>query len=197
MPCCVSVGPRALAALALLGAAGCGSAANSLPDTPTPPTTVAAVRAAAHPVVGAARDYDPLLAMIGDARFVLLGESTHGTHEYYRERARITQRLVLEKGFTAIAVEGDWPDTDRVNQYVRGLGRDRSAEEALGDYTRFPNWMLGNEDVLALVRWLRAHNDAQPPARDVGIYGLDVYSLYTSAPRVVDYLAQVDPAAAP
>ena len=187
---------RTLAALDLVGAAGCGSAANSLPDTPTPLTTVAAVRAAAHPVAGAPSDYDPLLAMIGDARFVLLGESTHGTHEYYRERARITQRLVLEKGFTAIAVEGDWPDTDRVNRYVRGLGGDRTAEEALGDYTRFPNWMWGNEDVLELVRWLRAHNDARPPERRVGIYGLDVYSLYTSAPRVVSYLAEVDPAAA-
>ena len=187
---------RALGALALLGTAACGSAANSLPDSPTPATTVTAVRAAAHPVTGTAGDYDPLLATIGDARFVLLGESTHGTHEYYRERARITQRLVREKGFSAIAVEGDWPDTDRVNQYVRGLGGDRSAEEALGDYKRFQSWMWGNRDVLELVRWLRAHNDAQPPERDVGIYGLDVYSLYTSAADVVEYLATVDAAAA-
>ena len=188
---------RASRALGLLAAAAaCGSAGGTIPDTPAPPATVAAVRGAAHPIAGAATDYDPLLAMIGDARFVLLGESTHGTHEFYRERARITQRLVREKGFTAVAVEGDWPDTDRVNQYVRGLGGDATAEQALGDYTRFPAWMWGNEQVRDLVRWLRAHNDAHPAQSDVGIYGLDVYSLYTSAAKVVAYLAPLDPAAA-
>ena len=187
---------RAAGALGLLAAAGCGSTGSTIPDSPAPPATVAAVRGAARPITGAANDYDPLLAMIGDARFVLLGESTHGTHEFYRERARITQRLVREKGFTAVAVEGDWPDTDRVNQYVRGLGGDASAEQALGDYTRFPTWMWGNEQVRDLVRWMRTHNDAQPAQSDVGIYGLDVYSLYTSAAKVVAYLAQVDAPAA-
>jgi erythromycin esterase-like protein len=189
---------RALASLLLILAAGCESTSAVRDTDPTAPSdaAAAAVREAAHPVTGAPRDYDPLITAVGDARIVLLGEQTHGTHEFYRERARITQRLVLEKGFTAVAVEGDWPDTYRVNEYVRGLGGDASAEAALGDYSRFPAWMWGNEDVRELVRWLRAHNDARPTSEDVGIYGLDVYSLYPSLDAVVEYLAATDPAAA-
>jgi erythromycin esterase-like protein len=187
---------RALRATCLLAAASCGGAGSSPPDAPVPATTVGAVRASARPIAGAPSDYDSLLALVGDARVVLLGESTHGTHEFYRERARITQRLVTEKGFTAVAIEGDWPDTDRVNRYVRGLAGDATPEAALGNYTRFPVWMWRNEDVRDLARWLRTHNDAQPAERDVGIYGLDVYSLYTSADEVVAYLARVDAAAA-
>src|SRR5215212_2010477 len=179
------------AAAALI--AGCDSA-----DAPEPATAepVEAVRQAARPITGAASDYDPLLAMIGDARVVMLGEQTHGTHEFYRERARITQRLIEEKGFSAIAIEGDWPETYRVNRFVRGQGSDATAEQALSGYDRFPIWMWRNADVLDLVQWLRAHNDAQPDVADVGIYGLDVYSLGTSADAVVQYLSQVDPAAA-
>jgi hypothetical protein len=100
--------------------------------------TVALVRQAATPITGAAADYDPLMRLVGDARVVMLGESTHGTHEFYRERARITQRLITEKGFSAVAIEGDWPDAYRVNQYVRGLGSDASAEQALSSFTQFP-----------------------------------------------------------
>src|SRR5215211_3116466 len=85
------------------------------------------VREAAHPLTGAARDYDPLIDFIGDARFVLLGEASHGTHEFYRERAQITKRLIVEKGFSAVAVEADWPDAYRVNRYVRGESDDRDA----------------------------------------------------------------------
>src|SRR5437016_14592174 len=95
------------------------------------------VQDAAQPIEGTARDYDPLLQLIGEARFCLLGEATHGTHEFYRERAEITKRLIKEKGFTAIAVEADWPDAFRVNRYVRGLGDDRSGDQALSGFKRF------------------------------------------------------------
>jgi erythromycin esterase-like protein len=167
-------------------------------EAPAPATGEAAeaVRQTAHPVTGEAADYDPLLAMIGDARVVMLGEQTHGTHEFYRERARITQRLIQEKGFSAVAIEGDWPETYRVNRFVRARGSDETAEQALSGYERFPVWMWRNADVLELVQWLRAHNDAQSDAADVGIYGLDVYSLGTSIDAVIQYLSQVEPAAA-
>jgi erythromycin esterase-like protein len=157
----------------------------------------AAVRGAAHPLLGAAGDYDPLLERIGDARLVLIGEASHGTHEFYRERAQITKRLIREKGFVAVAVEADWPDAYRVNRYVRGRGDDPDAVEALGGFRRFPAWMWRNADVLDFVGWLRGHNDSvRPGAAKVGFYGLDLYSLHASMAAVIDYLAKVDPAAA-
>jgi len=160
-------------------------------------TLVAGVREASQPLTGGARDYDPLMKLIGDARFVLLGEATHGTHEFYRERARITRRLIEEKGFTAIVIEGDWPDAHRLNRYVRGQGNDKSAEQALSGFTRFPRWMWGNRDVRDLVQWLRQHNDALPVgAPRAGIYGMDLYSLARSADAVVQHLEKVDPEAA-
>src|SRR5947209_8958192 len=116
------------------------------------------VREAAHALEGSTADYDPLLGLIGEARFVLLGEASHGTHEFYRERAEITKRLIVEKGFNAVAVEADWPDAYRVNRYVRGEG-DAEAAEALGDFKRFPTWMWRNADVLDFVGWLREFND--------------------------------------
>jgi erythromycin esterase-like protein len=156
-----------------------------------------AVRAAAHPLTGAADDYDPLLDLIGDARFVLIGEASHGTHEFYAERAAITRRLIVERGFTAVAVEADWPDADRVNRYVRGRGGDPDADAALGGFKRFPTWMWRNDVVLDFVARLRAHNDRLPAdAPKVGFYGLDLYSLNTSIEAVVGYLDAVDPDAA-
>jgi predicted phosphoribosyltransferase len=131
------------------------------PDTAAS-ALIAAVREAAGPLTGAAGDYDALLDRIGEARFVLLGEASHGTHEFYRERARITQRLIKEKGFTAVAVEADWPDAYRVNRYVHGAGDDVDAEEALSDFRHFPRWMWRNTDVLGFVGWLRGHNDGLP-----------------------------------
>ncbi|GGO38672.1 erythromycin esterase family protein [Deinococcus humi] len=154
-----------------------------------------AVRAAARPLDGNSDDYDVLLDHIGEARFVLLGEASHGTHEFYRERARITRRLIEEKGFTAVAVEADWPDAYRVNRYVRGQGQDRSAPEALSDFQRFPRWMWRNVDVQDLVEWLREHN-AHYPDRMAGFYGIDLYSLHRSMAAVVEYLEGVDPEAA-
>jgi erythromycin esterase-like protein len=109
------------------------------------------VKKALHALRGDARDYDPLLKLIHGARFCLLGEATHGTHEFYRERAEITKRLIKEQGFTAVAVEADWPDAFRVNRYVRGLGDDRNANEALGGFKRFPTWMWRNTVVLDFV----------------------------------------------
>jgi erythromycin esterase-like protein len=156
----------------------------------------AAIRAAAQPLTGADDDYDGLLDLIGDAHFVLLGEATHGTHEFYAERTRITQRLIRDKGFTAVAVEADWPDAYRVNCYVRGRSKDKSAEEALGGFQRFPSWMWRNEDVAGFAEWLRAHNASMAPDQRVGFYGLDLYSMFTSIQEVLRYLDKVDPTAA-
>jgi erythromycin esterase-like protein len=151
----------------------------------------------AHRLTGAAQDYDPLLDMIGNARFVLLGEASHGTHDFYRERAQITQRLIQEKGFTAVAVEADWPDAWRANRYVRHLSGDAFAIEALADFRRFPRWMWRNTDVVEFLDWLRAYNDAlEPGAAKAGFYGLDLYSLHSSMDAVLRFLQVVDPKAA-
>jgi erythromycin esterase-like protein len=141
-------------------------------------------------------DYEPLLELVGDARLVLLGEATHGTHEFYRERARISRLLIERLGFTVVAVEADWPDAYRVNRWVRGGSEDGSAIESLDGFERFPRWMWRNRDVLEFVEWLREHNATSPRQRRVGFYGLDLYSLYGSAEAVIRYLDQVDPPAA-
>lgn len=134
---------------------------------------------------------DPLLEMIGDARFVLLGEATHGTSEFYTWRTEISRRLITEKAFSFIAVEGDWPDCARINRYVKG-GPGKSAEEILHAFSRWPTWMWANREVAQLVRWLRAHNERSLDDRKVGFYGLDVYSLWESMEAVVKYLEGVD-----
>lgn len=155
---------------------------------------VEVVRAAAEPLTGGKNDYDRLLERIGDARFVLIGEASHGTHDFYRERARITRRLIEERGFRAVAVEADWPDAYRVNRYVCGTSDDPDALAALGDFQRFPRWMWRNADVLEFVEWLRHYNGASANAkRAVGFYGLDLYSLHASIAAVVGYLDRVDP----
>jgi erythromycin esterase-like protein len=155
------------------------------------------VRESAHPLTGAAGDYDPLMELVGDARLVLIGEASHGTHEFYRERAQITKRLIKEKSFTVVAVEADWPDAYRVNGYVRGAADAAKAVDALAGFKRFPTWMWRNADVLDFVGWLRAHNEARPDdATKVGFYGLDLYSLRTSMEAVLRYLDKVDPEAA-
>ena len=154
------------------------------------------VRNCARAFSGSEADYGCLLTLVGDARFTLLGEASHGTHEFYRERAEITKRLILEKGCTAVAVEADWPDAYRVNRYVRGTSDDADANAALSGFKRFPAWMWRNRVVLEFVQWLREHNDRQPPSRKVGFYGIDLYSLFTSIEAVLAYLAKVDPEAA-
>jgi len=155
-----------------------------------------AIREASHPLTGSPDDFAPLLARVGDARSVLIGEASHGTHEFYRIRAAITKELISRKGFTAVAVEADWPDAWRVNRYVRGDGSDQDAEQALGGFKRFPQWMWRNADVLDFVGWLRAHNEWLPAERRAGFYGLDLYSLHSSMDAVISYLRKVDPEAA-
>src|SRR5687767_9992723 len=116
------------------------------------PSLTATLRRHAQPL-------DRVVDLIGDAQYVLLGEASHGTHEFYRERARITQRLIEEKGFRIVAVEADWPDAYRVDRYVRGVSGDPGAIDALADFKRFPAWMWRNADVLDFVAWLRERND--------------------------------------
>lgn len=160
------------------------------------PALLEGVRAAALPLSGRSEDLDPLIEGIGDARFVLLGEATHGTHEFYQARAALTRRLIAEHGFTAVAVEADWPDALRVNAFVHGEGNDSDASGALSNFQRFPKWMWRNREVEELVTWMRAHNATLAPEFRAGFYGLDLYSLHASMREVVAYLESVDPAAA-
>ena len=141
---------------------------------------------------------EALEEIIADARVVLIGESSHGTAEFYRARAEITKWLIEEKGFCAVAAEADWPDAYRVNRYVRGLGHDTSPEEALRGFERFPAWMWRNTVVRDFVDWLHAHNSRLrgQDRRQTGFYGLDLYSLHRSMREVIDYLDTMDPVAA-
>src|SRR5918994_7568664 len=139
---------------------------------------------------------DRLLELAADVRFVLVGEASHGTHEFYAERAELTKRLIEELGFTIVTVEADWPDAYRVNRYVRGSTSDRSADEALSGFERFPAWMWRNTVVAEFVDWLRDRNASVREPAAAGFYGLDLYSLNASAEAVLRYLESVDPAAA-
>jgi erythromycin esterase-like protein/predicted phosphoribosyltransferase len=160
---------------------------------PPPARTPSVVQA----LTGEPRDYDGLVERALRARYTLVGEASHGTHEFYRERAEITKRLIAEAGVSAVAVEADWPDAYRVNRYVRGASDDDSAEEALSDFRRFPVWMWRNTVVAEFIGWLREWNDALPEAESkVGFYGLDLYSLHASMEAVIAYLDEVDPEAA-
>src|SRR5918995_5837502 len=119
--------------------------------------------------------FDPLLESIGEARLVLIGEASHGTHEFYRIRAELTKALISRKGFNVLAVEADWPDAYRVNRWVRHASADTDAEAALSDFTRFPRWMWRNRDVVDFLEWMRAENSTRDPSSRVGFYGLDLY----------------------
>ena len=148
----------------------------------------------ARPIVGAVDDYDDLLQLIDGRRIVLIGEASHGTHEFYRERARITRRLIDEHGFNVVAIEGDWPDAYQVNRYILDDSQDADADTSLGGFRRFPTWMWRNRDVLTFVQWLKASNEAKSnPMAKVHFYGLDLYSLRASIEAVVEYLEAVDP----
>jgi erythromycin esterase-like protein len=140
-------------------------------------------------------DLDPLLDLIGEAKYVLLGEASHGTHEYYTWRTHITKRLIAEKGFSFIAVEGDWPDCYRLNRYVKGYPEaGKTAHSVLNEFTRWPTWMWANWEVVALAEWLHKYNAKHPLNKRVGFYGLDLYSLWESIDAMVDYLRKTDPA---
>ena len=139
---------------------------------------------------------DPLLEAVGDARVVMLGEASHGTSEFYTWRTRISQRLIRDKGFSFIAVEGDWPDCERVDRYVKGReGTD--AREVLDAFRRWPTWMWANWEIVALAEALARRNVGLPPDGRVGFYGLDVYSLWESLQAVMAYLERTDPEALP
>lgn len=155
------------------------------------------VRELALPLDGGPNDYDDLLELIGNARVVLLGDASHGTHEFYFERSKITKRLIAEKNFAVVAIEADWPDAARVHRYVRGASEDANAKEALSGYRRFPTWMWRNTVVVEFVEWLREFNQHLDRHRaPAGFYGMDLYSLHASIDAVLNYLDKVDPAAA-
>jgi erythromycin esterase-like protein len=158
-----------------------------------PPTDLHAL---ANVLRGTRTDHDAILDLVANANFVLLGEGSHGTHDFYYERAEITKQLITEKGFCAVAVEADWPDAYRVNRYVRGESEDPDANAALSGFERFPTWMWRNTVVLDFVEWLREANSDRAPNDKTGFFGLDLYSLFNSMGAVVEYLDRVDPEAA-
>src|SRR3954464_10686900 len=142
------------------------------------------------------RDVDAIVDRIGRGRIVLLGEASHGTHEFYALRAAVTRRLIETRGFRAVTIEGDWPDTRRVDRFVRGRGDDPDAAAALAGFRRFPQWMWRNTVMRDFVRWLRRWNDVHEPDVRCGIYGMDLYSLHAPIDSVLHYLERVDPKAA-
>ncbi|WP_018222817.1 erythromycin esterase family protein [Salinispora pacifica] len=146
--------------------------------------------------LGAPSDFDPLLERARDARIVMLGEATHGSHDYYRLRGELTRRLIAEGGFSFVAVEGDWPDCDRVHRSVTAAP-DAAVEPqaALERFERWPTWMWANAEVARFCRWLREWNGQRPGPERVGFHGLDVYSLWESMQAIFDYLGEEAPAA--
>src|SRR5437879_6140886 len=160
-----------------------------------PRELMAQVRAMSGPL-RSPRDLDPLLKRIGAARFVLLGEASHGTAEFYTWRTALSRRLIEEHGFSFVAVEGDWPDCYRVNRYVKGYpDAGPAARDVLHAFERWPTWMWANEEIVAFAEWLHDRNRGRPEGDRAGFYGLDVYSLWDSLYQVMTYLRREDPAA--
>ncbi|MDR7075549.1 erythromycin esterase-like protein [Neobacillus niacini] len=133
-------------------------------------------------------DLEPLIHAIGDAKYVLLGEASHGTSEFYTLRAELTKRLIKEKGFSVIAVEGDWPSCQSINRYIKNIGSPNSVNEVLENFNRWPTWMWANEEISELVEWLKNFNQKTKRKNKVGFYGLDVYSLWESMDEIIKYL---------
>ncbi|SEL68935.1 erythromycin esterase family protein [Halomonas daqiaonensis] len=162
--------------------------------------TVKAIEEAAQPLKATAGDYDTIIEAARGKAFVMIGEASHGTREFYRIRAEITRRLIEEAGFAAVAVEADWPDAFAVNRYVWNLSPEETAEDALTAFQRFPLWMWANTEVRDFIRWLADYNresrGSPQGSRPVGFYGIDLYSLANSAHAVIDYLQRHDPPAA-
>lgn len=158
--------------------------------------TLGEINRAAIPLTLDDEDYDPLLDWIGSRRLVMMGEASYGTHGFCRERAVITRRLIEEKGFNAVAIEGDWLDAHRVHCFVTGRGSDTNARDALGGFQRFPAWMWRNMDMLDFLDWLHQFNSGLPQNERIGFYGLDHYSFHASIRAVLNYLGKVDPEAA-
>lgn len=152
---------------------------------------IADAAALATPLRGAA---DRIVEAVGSRRFVALGEASHGTHEFYSFRAEVTRRLIRERDFTWIGVEGDWPDCWRLNTWVRGLTDEGlDARQVLAGFDRWPTWMWANADVADFLDWLHQHNRSLPVERRVGFYGLDVYSLWDSLARIMEWLSEHEP----
>lgn len=153
------------------------------------------IRQHAHPFKKPA-DLEPLFDRIGDAKIVMLGEASHGTHEYYTWRSQISKKLIEEKGFQFIAVEGDWPDCYRLNRFIKGYDTGyENAAEVLHGFNRWPTWMWANWETVALAEWLKKRNDGLPAAKKTGFYGLDMYSLWESMDYIIEYLNKTDPSA--
>jgi erythromycin esterase-like protein len=160
------------------------------------PNVLQAIRREARPMM-TLRDVDTLIELIGDSRIVLMGEATHGTQEFYRVRAELSKRLIAERGFDAVVVEADWPSALRASRYAQLSSTDRSADIALREFIRFPQWMWRNSEIVAWLNWLRGHNaDIDDPGARVGFFGLDLYSLRESMDAVLHYLDAADPEAA-
>jgi erythromycin esterase len=141
-------------------------------------------------------DLEPLFEKIGDARIVMLGEASHGTHEYYTWRAHISKRLIEEKHFNCIAVEGDWPDCYRLNRFIKGYeSHNQRAIDILHSFHRWPTWMWANHETASFCKWLKAFNNGLPDKSRVGFYGLDVYSLWESMDAIMHFLRRADPIA--
>ena len=139
-------------------------------------------------------DLDPLLEKIGNSNFVLLGEASHGTHEYFTWRAEISKRLIEEKGFSVIAVEGDWPDCFQINKWIKGFNDSPdNIIDVLKAFKRWPTWMWGNWEIAAFAKWLRQHNLKKEAGNQVGFYGLDIYSLWDSMETIIKFLEEKDP----
>ncbi|WP_160720972.1 erythromycin esterase family protein [Bacillus sp. USDA818B3_A] len=137
-------------------------------------------------------DLDPILDAIGDAKYVLLGESSHGTSEFYTIRAELTKRLIQEKGFSFIAVEGDWPSCQSINRYIKGYSPSNTdVHKVLEDFNRWPTWMWANDEIMELIAWLNEFNLNTNRSEKVGFYGLDVYSLWESLDEIVRYLEKI------
>jgi erythromycin esterase-like protein len=149
-----------------------------------------------RPLPGEAAEDAELVRRLGAARLALLGEASHGTHEFYAGRVALSKRLILDQGFNALVFEADWPDAWRVNRYIRGRSDDTDAAAALSGFERFPTWMWRNTEMRDFVEWLREHNAGRPASQQVGFYGMDLYSLYGSIAAVLQYLDRADPEAA-
>lgn len=156
---------------------------------------IAVLNKAAEPLI-ASGDYTSLLKKIGDARFVMIGEASHGTHEFYQTRIEITEQLIKKKGFMAVAIEGDWPDAYQIHRYIHGRNHPDNLEEALAEFKHFPTWMWRNTAMLPFLKWLRDYNDRISFDQKIGFYGLDLYSLNASIQAVIQYLIKTDPHAA-
>ncbi len=153
---------------------------------------VNSIRESAHPL-NSKEDLQPLIDRIGDARIVMLGEASHGTHEYYTWRAHITKRLIEEKGFHFIAVEGEWPDCYRLNRFIKGYNTEhKSVLQVLQTFNRWPTWMWANWEIVALANWLKQYNTGLSAEKKIGFYGLDMYSLWESMESIMEYLKKTD-----